>query len=321
MKSIVVFSVFVCLILCLPPRAEGFPYTLSLSPQFGVLYGQGEELVYLSENSDKLLSQLFWDLKPLLYGGLKLEFARRNPLAGFGLFSALSMKFGFPMESGVMEDRDWTGPAGEYTNYSRHDALSNGALILDLAAGPSLPIGSILAFRPSLGFSYTRFSWTGQDGYYRYGQKLSGGGYAPLQDSDPRVPVYGPAVSYSQEWICMPLGFSLLVTPGRRFSGALWLYAGPVFKFQGLDEHHQKLTQYRDEMRRGYFLEPGGEFRFSFKERFSLRVYGSWRRLAAKSHGETSSRLSGGGKWNFQSNTAGGNFQAVDLGMGLEVRL
>jgi outer membrane protease len=319
-KSIAGFSVFVCLVLCPPLGADTFPYTLSLSPQFGFLYGQGEELVYQSAASDQLLSQLLWDLKPLWYGGIKMEFARRNPLAGFGFFSTLSMKFGFPMVTGIMEDRDWQGPAGEYTNYSRHDALSNGALILDLAAGPSIPIGSILALRPSLGFSYTRLSWTGQDGYRHYGQELGGNNYAPLEDSDPRVPVSGPVVSYSQEWICMPLGFSLQIMPGRRFSGILWFHAGPIFKFQGLDEHHIKSIQFRDEIRGGYFLEPGGEFRFSFGEHFSLRIYGSWRRFAGKSHGKAYSRPIGGGAWNFQSNTAGGNLQTADLGLGIEVR-
>jgi outer membrane protease len=316
----VVFSVFVCLVLCPSLGAETFPYTLTLSPQFGILYGQGEEQVYRSGKSDDLLSQLLWDLKPLCYGGMKLEFARRNPLAGFGLFGTLSLKFGFPMGTGIMEDRDWKGPAWEYSNYSRHNALSNGALILDLAAGPSIPLGSVLAFRPSLGFSYSRFSWTGQDGYYRYGVK-TGGVHAPLQDSDPAIPVSGRVVSYSQDWFFMPLGFSLLVMPGRRFSGALWFYAGPVFKFRGLDEHHHTFQQYKDEAEGGWFLEPGGEFRFSFRERFSLRVYGSWRRLAAQPYGEIHSRSIGGGKWDFLGNTAGGLFQAMDLGLGFEVRL
>jgi outer membrane protease len=317
MKSIMVFSVFVCLILRPPLGAETFPYTLSISPQFGFFYGQGEEQVYLSENSDRLLSQLLWDLKPLYYGGVELEFARRNPLAGFGFFSSFSMKFGFPMGTGVMEDRDWLGPAGEYTNYSRHDALSTGAMILDLTAGPSIPIRSILALRPSLGFSYTRFSWTGRDGYTHY----SSSRFVPLQDSDPRVPASGPVVSYSQDWLYMPLGFSLLIMPGRRFSGALWFYAGPVFKFLGLDEHHNTFNQYKDEIEGGYFLEPGGEFRFSFGERFSLRAYGSWRRFAAKPHGKSFIRSTRGGSWIFQGNTGGGLFQTMDLGLGFEVRL
>ncbi|MDR0641654.1 MAG: omptin family outer membrane protease [Treponema sp.] len=307
MKSITVLPLFVCLILCPPLEAESvsFPYALSLSPQFGFLYGRGEEQVYRNESSDKLLSQLFWDHKPLVYGGIKLEFAQRNPLAGLGVFSNLSIKFGIPMESGIMEDRDWMNMTGELTHYSRHDAHSKGALILDLAAGPSIPAGPFLAFRPSLGLSYTRFSWTSRDGY-----KVYYGVYSPVS---------GTVVSYSQEWLSMPLGLSLLVFPGRRFSGVLWFQAGPVFKFLGLDNHHSMFHQFRDEIRGGYSLEPGGEFRLNMGNHFSLKLYGSWRRFAAKTHGESYSKF-GSGDWQFLGNTSGGVYQAADLGIGLEVR-
>jgi outer membrane protease len=316
------FSVFVCLTLCPPLGAGTFPYTLSTSPQFGFLYGQGEELVYRSGNSDTLLSELLWDFKPLLYGGIKLEFARRNPLEGFGFFGTASVKFGLPMRTGVMEDRDWQGRQPEtLTNYSKHNALSSGVLILDLTAGPSIPAGSILAFRPSLGFSYTRYSWIGQDGYYRYGQQLSDGTTAPLKDSDPAFPMTGPVISYSQDWFCIPAGFSVQIMPDRLFSGILWFYIGPVFKFLGMDEHHAKLSQYRDETKEGYFLEPGGEFRFNPGKNLSLRIYGSWRRLTAKPHGESYARRSGGDKWTFQGNTAGGICYVIDLGLGFEIRL
>ncbi|MDR2746050.1 MAG: omptin family outer membrane protease [Treponema sp.] len=308
MKSIAVLPVFVCLIFCSPLGAETapFPYTLSLSPQFGFLYGQGEEQVYRDESSDDLLSQILWDHKPLCYGGMKLEFAQRNPQDSFGVFGTLSMKFGIPMDTGIMEDRDWMRPGTGLTHYSRHDAQSTGALILDMAAGPGIPLGPLFVLRPSLGISYTRFSWTSSGGYTQYYGITS--------------PISGTVISYSQDWLYMPLGVSLLIMPGRRFSGALWFYAGPVLKFMGLDEHHKTSYQYRDETRGGYSLEPGGEFRFSFGEHFSLRAYGSWRRFAAAPHGESRHKY-GGGDWEFLGNISGGRFQTMDLGIGLEVRL
>jgi outer membrane protease len=348
MKSITFFLVFVCLILSGPlgaetisyipgplyigfihhPKAKAvpFPYALSLSPQFGFLYGQGEEQVYLSDNSDTLMSQLLWDLKPLFYGGIKLEFAQRNPQEGFGGFGALSLKFGIPMRTGVMEDRDWLAARhpGAVTNYSLHNALSRAALILDLAAGPSIPLGRFLAIRPSLGFSYTRFSWTGQGGYLHYKEKNTGGySYVnePLTDSDPKTPVSGTVISYSQDWLHLPLGLSLLVMPGRRFSGMLWFYAGPVLKFVALDNHYLRYLQFMDKIRGGYFLEPGGEFRFGLGKHFFLRAYGSWRYFAAKPNGESYYRPDDGGSWIFLGDTSGGRLQTMDLGIGFEVRL
>jgi outer membrane protease len=329
MKSIVFFSVFVCLVFHPPLRAEGsFPYTLSIAPQFGLLYGQGEEQVFRDEDSGELLSQLLWDLKPLYYGGVKLDFAQKNPLAGFGFFSSLSFKFGFPMDSGVMEDRDWQGPGWELSNYSRHKVFSDGALIFDLAAGPHIPVGSFLALRLSLGLSYTRFAWTARDGYLRYGNRLSNNKYEALKDSDPSRPVSGAVVSYTQSCLFMPLGLFLMILPDRLFSGALWFYGGPVLKFAGTDEHFFRNSstsygQFWDDMSGGYVLEPGGEFRFSPMERLSLRLYCSWRRVAAMPHGKSLGRYTGNGDWRWNSlgNFSGGLFQTTDLGIGLEVRL
>jgi outer membrane protease len=329
MKSIVIFSVFVSLVFHPSLPAEGrFSYTLSIAPQFGLLCGQGEEQVFRDENSGELLSQLLWDIKPLYYGGVKLDFAQKNPLAGFGFFSSLSLKFGFPMDSGVMEDRDWQGPAWELSNYSRHKAFSDGALIFDLAAGPSIPIGPFLALRPSLGLSYTRFAWTARDGYFRYGNRLPNNKYEALKDSDPSYSLSGAGVSYTQSCLFMPLGLSLMILPDRLFSGALWFYGGPVLKFAATDEHFFRSNsiyygQFWDDMGGGYVLEPGGEVRFSPMERFSLRLYCSWRRVAGKPHGKSYARYTGNGDWGWNSlgNFSGGLFQATDLGIGLEIRL
>ncbi|MDR0400221.1 MAG: omptin family outer membrane protease [Treponema sp.] len=327
-KSITFFSFFVCLAFRFSLPAEDlFPYTFSIAPQFGIFYGRGEEQVFKGEESNGLLSQLLWDLKPLYYGGVKTEFARKNPMGGFGFFGSLSLKFGFPAESGSMEDRDWQDAAGKLTNYSRHDAFTNGSVILDLAAGPSIPIGANFALRPSLGISYTRFSWVAQNGYIRYGEKENGD-YQPLKDFDLPQPISGTVVSYSQDWTYMPIGLSLWIRPDRVFSGALWFYGGPVLKFVGRDDHHflnntNARGQYWDEIIGGYSLEPGGEFRFSPVERVSLRLTCSWLRIAANPRGKYFARYTGAGnkEWNLQGNFSGGGFQTLDLGMRFEIRL
>jgi outer membrane protease len=333
MKNIVFFFILVCLSLRPPlPAEDRFPYTLSIAPQFGILYGQGEEQVF-NDRSEELLSRLLWDLKPLYYGGTRMEFGQRDPLGRFGFFSFLSLKFGFPMETGIMEDWDWQGPAGELTNYSQHNAFTEGAVMLDLAAGPNIPLRSFLILRPSLGLSYTRFSWTARDGYLRYG-KLTGGSYEPLDESDLPQPATGNSVSYAQDWIFMPIGLSLWILPDRIFSGALWFYGGPMLKFVGMDEHLSRTRtyfqrdpngfgQFWDEIIGGYSLEPGGEFRFSPMDRFSMRLYGSWRRVAAKPRGKSYARFTGNGDWDwdFLGNFSGGAFQTMDLGLSFEIRL
>jgi hypothetical protein len=347
-KTITIFSIFVSIvfgIFCAPLYAESgaatqaaamadplkqavLSYGLSVRPLFGMLWGEGEELVYKNESSEALLSQILWDLKPLWYAGTAVEFAQRDPLRNFGFFGALSMKFGVPMNTGFAEDRDWAGEEGALSHFSRHDNITQGAMMMDTALGISVPVRS-LAFRFSLGLSYMRFAWAAYDGYFRYGKKNSAG-YMPLEDSDPQIPVSGAVLSYSQDWLFMPFSLSLAIMPGRLFSGILRCSVGPVFVFIGRDDHHLRTGsrlfygQFIDYMTSGLSLEPGGEFRFSPIERFSLGLQFSWRSVTANPHGESLGRLtgsSGSTEWESLGNSAGGLFQALDLGIGFEVRL
>jgi outer membrane protease len=280
MKKIAVFFIFVSIGLSFSrvslyadneqaarPKEAPPAYTLSLHSQFGMFWGWGEEQVYQSDDSDRLLSQLLWDVKPLSYTETGIEFFRKDPARKLSLFSAQSVKFGIPMKSGLMEDRDWLSPAGELSNYSRHNNLTGGAMILDLAAGLDVPAWDFLAIRLFLGFSYTRFSWTAHDGYYRYGKYVANI-YEPLTDSDSTVATSGAVVSYSQDWFALPFGLRVSIFPGRLFSGALYYSIGPVIKFIGQDDHHMRTAtryygQFIDEANGGYAHHPWGEFRFS----------------------------------------------------------
>jgi outer membrane protease len=338
MKKIAVFFIFVStgisfspFLLYADPGRDSRPesaYTLSLGSQFGMFWGAGEEQVYKNGESDQLLSQLLWDIKPLWYTGMSMDFSRRDPSEKIGVFGALSVKFGVPAISGVMEDRDWLASGDGLSHYSRHTGVTDGAVILDLAAGLSVPAWNFMTIRFFLGFSYTRFSWTAHDGYYRYGRNKGGGQYEPLTDSDSTVLVSGAVVSYSQDWLFLPFGIRVSIFPDRLFSGDLYYRMGPMVKFLGLDNHYMRNSwkvygQFADETNTGYALEPGGEFRFSPLKNFSLALRLSWRSITASPHGASFGRYSGEGSWdwNFLGNTAGGALQILDLGIGLEVRL
>ncbi|MDR3147894.1 MAG: omptin family outer membrane protease [Treponema sp.] len=301
-------------------------YTLSLSSQFGMLWGQGEEQVYENADSDRLLSQLLWDIKPLWYLGLGMEFAQKDPMEGPGIVGVLSAKFGIPAMSGTMEDRDWQALGGKLSNYSWHDNLTEGAVMLDLTLGLSIPAWNLMTIRFFAGISYTRFSWGAYDGYYRYGKKV-GSVYDALTDSDSAFAMSGPVVSYSQDWLYLPFGIRISTLP-KVVSLALYYSAGPVLNYLGQDRHYMRVGtgyygQFIDEMNGGYVLEGGGEFRFSPLERFSLLLRVSHRSMSASPHGRSFGSYTGTGSraWDFLGATAGGRFQSLDLGIGLEVRL
>jgi outer membrane protease len=329
--SLIVISFFLssgCLYAA--PFAPFAGYALSVEPQAGFLRGQARELVFRDESSDSLESELLWDLKPLWYAGTSLEFSREKRARRSGFFFSLSFMAGLPGKSGVMEDRDWLGPSGELTNYSRHDSEAGSAVITGFSAGLDVPppLGSVLAFRLSCGLSYMCFSWTARDGYFRYGSQ-SGGNFLPLNDADPRIPVSGSVVSYSQRWLYMPMGLSVMIFPGRIFSGSLSFYAGPVLKYKGEDEHHFRINtgyyaEFKDSAAGGSFLQPGGELLFSPSRRSALHLYASWKRLAAKPHGESAGAPAGymgNQSWQNLGRLSGASAWMIDAGIGLRIRL
>jgi outer membrane protease len=323
-KNITAFRPFVIIfaalwggILFFPPSLQGqtgpdkpetgsFPYSFSVSPGIGFLSGHGEEIVYASEKGGAYLSELLWDMKPLIYSGLVLDVSRKkNP----GFFYSISLKSGFPMGSGIMEDRDWLAWNGALSNYSRHDSKIDEAWFHDFLGGVSLPFKSRALVKPFLGVSYTRLKWTASDGYTKYG-KWKNNSYLPLEDSDQENPVSGRVVSYTQEWLILFFGASLSYTFHPRFSAGLSLRLSPLLYFTGLDEHHVKNMRYDDYIFGGFYLEPGGEFSFSFNKWFSAGLSVSWRYIKGRPYGLSYGRGTGGSL--YVNYTAGAAYQALD---------
>jgi len=147
MRSLTVFTVFIILLCAFPVSAQiNKDYSISLCPQFGFFYGHVEEIVYPSSGAKApLLSQLLWDMKPVFYYGLMMDFSPVRPMERWRFFSELSLKFGIPGLSGVMEDRDWMSKENaELTHYSAHDNIAKEILLFDFSAGVSFPFFNVL---------------------------------------------------------------------------------------------------------------------------------------------------------------------------------
>ena len=154
---IVSFSAVLVIILFSAPVVQAQinkDYSLSLSPQFGFFYGHVEEKVYPTNTKGDLLSLLLWDMKPVYYYGLLMDFSPVRPLEGRGFFLGLSMKYGIPGQSGVMEDRDWMSKYNaELTNFSSHDNITKEIFQLDFSAGYSFPFIEVLLVKTFVNIS------------------------------------------------------------------------------------------------------------------------------------------------------------------------
>jgi outer membrane protease len=297
------------------------PFALSLSYQFGFLYGQAEEIVYPADTVAPLLSQLLWDMKPVLYNGLQLDFSRINPLHKRSFFASFALKYSIPGKSGVMEDRDWLSRENDaLTNFSSHDNFTRELFLADASAGIALPLKSLFLLKIYTGFSYMRFCFSGMDGYGIYARHLGGGIYAPI-DSDPRREDFSgkKVINYTQEWMTLALGLSFGFFPGRFFSAGLSFQISPLIFCNGLDEHLLTKTQYNDYLQGGLLLEPGAVLSFSPAHWLAIDIDCSWRYIN-RTRGASYNR-SYGTTFYVQEGVAGAGLSILNTGLRLKVRL
>ncbi|MDR2630432.1 MAG: omptin family outer membrane protease [Spirochaetaceae bacterium] len=332
MKNIYVFKILVSLLYIfftiLPlegqtrksPQSEG-AYVFSVAPVFGFLYGHAEELVYKKADSDTLLSQLIWDIKPLFLWGFSADIYRRYPMEKPGFFMNLTTQFSFPTNTGTMEDRDWQAAEDRLSHFSSHDNYTNWATLMDLSAGISVPVISRLVFKFHAGFDYMYFNWTAQNGYAQYGKELSPGVFSPWNENIPKVYQSGTVISYIQYWFILTPGFSLYI-PYRFFSVNLDFQISPLIICLDQDNHplRNPPLQFNDYMFWGLFLEPTGEFTLSFHERISLSAYVSYR-LIKGPRGLTMIKNMANNITVRDSNKAGAAYSALGAGLSLKIQI
>ena len=176
-------------------------YGLSLFPLCGLLIGQGEEILYKYPDGDQFASQLLWDLKPLVYLGVSFDFGLLDPYEKHGMFASASFRYGLPLKTGTMENRDWMNPNHDsLTDFSTHDAYSTNAIMLDISAGYAWPLKGKLTLGAYGEFTYMHFAWSGENGYGQYsnGTIWSGSLFKDMY--------YGTVILYSQNWVLFSPG-------------------------------------------------------------------------------------------------------------------
>jgi outer membrane protease len=314
MKNIAGFLILVSLVFALQSlygeeRSGKWAYAFSVSPTLGIYWGRAEEIVYKNSDTSDYLSQLLWDLKPLVYTGTDLEFGPRNLWTKSGFTAGLSLKYGFPFKTGIMEDRDWKG-SDTLTHYSRHDAHSNGSFMFGLSLGFSWAFISRITLKVYGDFSYLRFSWTAEDGYYKY------------PPTDPEKSIYGPGITYTQNWLIFSPGVRFALRISRYFSLNGFTMATPFIYGFCRDEHYLKKIRFDDYLGWGLFIKGGIGFAFSpWKDlEFALSIGGS---LIEGPRGDDYQMAVGetDGSYARYPDIGGAGFLALDVGFSVKITL
>ncbi|MCL2043522.1 MAG: omptin family outer membrane protease [Treponema sp.] len=330
MKNITVFAVLVIILFCTQhvPAQEQRAYAVSVRPLFGLVSGHAEELVYpAGDTKAPLLSELLWNMKPVFFYGVLLDFSQIRPIERWGFFSNISVKNGIPGPSGNHENRDWMSVENtNITHYSKHDNYTRELLLLDASAGFSFPHKKLL-FKTYVNVSYMRFSFYGKDGQGTYARQQMDsfnnpvpGLFYPITSNPYVVPWEGKVISYSQDWLYVAPGISAGYYFFDKFFAELSFIASPLVFCVGLDEHKTTNVQYKDNMRGGILLEPG--LRLSYTAGRWLGIFWdiSWR-FANGTRGASYNRSPIGTGAYIKEGEAGAGLSIMTTGFGLNVRL
>jgi len=321
------FLVIIAALSLTPAFSEGKArvYGFSVSPLLGFMYGHSEEIVYKYPGNDIYLSELLWDIKPLFYAGLAINFGPRDPFANSGFFTDASLKAGLPIKTGIMEDRDWQyTDNNNLTNYSLHDAVSHGSFLTDISAGFTWHISRFFALGACVEFSYMYHSWSAFDGYRQY-LDSNAGIIIPGQtwnDQIPKIKFEGEVIKYAQNWFIVSPGLSLKGKLSRFFSLEGSFNYSPLIYCADRDDHLkrtyevdgvQKHTVFTEYIKFGNFFDGRGKLCFSPKSNIAISLSFGYRYIT----GSRGDAYINGVKdiWN---DTAGVGYSTIDAGLALK---
>jgi outer membrane protease len=287
-------------------------HNLLLGTSIGSLTGEGEDIVYRDTGSDDKLSQLLWEMKPLFYAGLDINYNWLKPENKWGIFANTIFKFGFPGKTGVMEDRDWIALyyPDFLTHYSVHDNRTEDAVLVDANMGISFKIFGKYLLKTYVTYNFMHFSWAANGGSLLY----------PSWDIDGDGKIDGyhdylrpiDVVTYKQDWHIVSPGIAFYGEFNRYFDIEVSIELSPLIWFSAEDNHILRNLIITENVNGGFFIEPGLLFSFKPNNFITLTTAVAYRNI---------SRIRGDGKYNYPdqqiiaNNMKGAGYSGFDVGI------
>jgi outer membrane protease len=244
-------------------------YGFTFGQKYGFIHGDAFEYVYPlpGEIKGDLLSELKWEMKPIIYYGALMDFGRIDIMSRAGFFASASIKVGLPGDSGVMEDFDWMSSKNtDLTHYSKHTNRTNELYWVDLALGASIPIKQYLYLKPFLSGSWMHFSFSARDGYTKYSRYNDSEQYYYSIDDKPYImSLYGEVIRYKQDWLLLALGIEAGSFYFSPFSFNLSFQISPITYCAAVDDHLLRDAVFMDFTGFGLYLEPKARITYTIK--------------------------------------------------------
>ena len=308
----------------------------------GSVFGKSLELVYPFNTMGEFLSELTWEMAPVIYTNLRIDFGRKNLMSAMGFFASASIKLGIPGNSGTHENRDWMSTQNNgLTHFSSHTNMMKDFLWADIRIGFSIPIRNWFYITPSISGSWMRFSFSGRDGYGKYARYsgctagcppgtpsstnphppgcayTSDSSYYPI-DSNPFNYVFtGEVIRYKQDWLLAAAGFTIGT---NIFSPLLLEFSFQISPFTycaAVDDHLLRALTFNDYTAWGLFIEPKGSVSF-ITERIVYSLEFSYRYI-----GDTKGNtvISDGSGYYKAASEAGAGLSIIDINFTVRLRI
>jgi outer membrane protease len=272
-KSIapIVFLVIIFFCGALPGTAEtalfGENYGFSVTGGAGILYGTSYEIVYLQEGKNDYLSELQWEIKPLIYLGIKIDYTLKNPADMSGFFFSFGFKAAVPMKTGIMEDRDWDSfsypvDPGTLTNFSSHENRTINAFLISFDTAFSIPVRK-LVIKYFLNVDFMFYKWEAWNGFFQY-----------MNYNFEKKPIDGLCISYRQYWFLFNTGVKADLFLDY-FSFSAGIFFGPSFCI-AIDDHHSRNIKFIDSLYIGLMVRPELGFSFNVSRQCTVGLFASY---------------------------------------------
>ncbi|MBQ9630266.1 MAG: omptin family outer membrane protease, partial [Treponema sp.] len=215
-------------------------FELSVSPTISTRVGTINEYVFEKNSNGELkkLSELNWDIKPLIFFGLDFSFSWK--------FLSLDIygKIANPMSTGKMEDSDWLDLNDVKNIYSIHEVNVSSAF--DIGANFSYMHKSAENFFVGFSFAadFSHIALHARNGYGWYGDSYYGGKGVNVPWEDGKFFSRLQGIDYKRKSIFLWLGGNMKLYPHKKFSANLSFAVSPYTYIFSIDNHYGRSPGY-----------------------------------------------------------------------------
>jgi len=225
----------------------GVEYAAGIEARWGVSGLQMTETVYKNSSSGGLLSEIDWDIGAQITAGTGLSAGPVDLFGKTGFSLGGMFLWCFPVNDRSMKDTDWDD-AGNIYSYGESMVSTLAGMEAEGRLAVHFPIRNKYLIEIMAEVWYSRYAAIAHDGWTSW------------DGSDEKIPLYGAAIEYIQEWItvapCLGFRWKLNNTHfGIRaaVSPLIWGYHIDNHYFRALegDDLDQRYIRYTDKTRDG----------------------------------------------------------------------